>query len=211
MTPLRPHREYTGPPLLESRAPREPLVLLRRWLALAVRAGGLEPGAMTLATVDARGRPRARMVLLKHVDARGLTFHTNRTSAKGREMAAHAHAALVLWWPQLHRSVRIEGVVRAATARESDSYFATRPRGAQMAAWTSPQSRVLPSREWLDRAQARTMARFVDGPVPRPPHWGGYRVVPRVIEFWQGRPNRLHDRLRYTRRRGGWKRERLAP
>src|SRR5512145_206410 len=163
MTPLRPHREYTGPPLLESRAPREPLVLLRRWLALAVRAGGLEPGAMTLATVDARGRPRARMVLLKHVDARGLTFHTNRTSAKGREMAAHAHAALVLWWPQLHRSVRIEGAVRAATSRESDSYFATRPRGAQMAAWTSPQSRVLPSREWLDRAQARTTARFGDG------------------------------------------------
>jgi pyridoxamine 5'-phosphate oxidase len=208
---LRPGREYSGAPLLESSAPREPLSLFRRWAALALRRGVPEADAMTLATVDARGRPRARMVLLKQADARGFTFHTNRRSAKGRELAARRDAALVFWWPALHRSVRIEGTVRPVSARESDAYFGTRPRGAQIGAWASPQSRVLPSRVWLERAHARAVARFGERPVPRPPHWGGYRLVPRVIEFWQGRPNRLHDRLRYTRRGGRWKRERLAP
>ena len=207
----RLRRDYAGFPLSESRAPHDPLELFQRWLATAVREGGLEPNAMTLATVDARGRPRARMVLLKHSDSRGFTFYTNQTSAKARELAAHPVAALVFWWPPLHRSVRIEGSVRPVSASENDAYFASRPRGAQLGAWTSPQSRVLASRETLDRAHRRTLERFGHGPVPRPPHWGGYRLRARVIEFWQGRPDRLHDRLRYTRRSSGWKLERLAP
>jgi len=211
MTLNRMRRDYAGPPLTESRVPGDPLVLFHRWLAAAVRTGLREPNAVTLATVDVRGRPRARMVLVKDADERGFTFYTNRSSAKGRELATHPHAALVAWWPPLHRSVRVEGRVRAVSAREADAYFATRPRGAQLGAWTSPQSRVLPSRAALDLAHARTRARFARGLVPRPPHWGGYRLRPRVIEFWQGRPDRLHDRLRYTRHRGGWKLERLAP
>jgi len=211
MTLQRMRRDYTGLLLAESRVPVDPLDLFRRWLAAAVRAGMTEPNAMTLATLDRRGRPRARMLLIKAADERGFTFFTNQASAKGQELAAHPDAAMVFWWPTLHRSVRIEGSVRPVGAREADAYFATRPRGAQLGAWTSPQSRVLPSRSALDRAHARTIARFAQGPVPRPPHWGGYRLRARVIEFWQGRPDRLHDRLRYTRRRRGWKLERLAP
>lgn len=211
MTLHRLRRDYAGLPLTESRVPGDPLALFHRWLDAAVREGVPEPNAMTLATVDGRGRPRARMVLVKDADTRGFTFYTNQASAKGSELAAHADAALVFWWPPLHRSVRIEGKVRPVSAREADAYFARRPRGAQLGAWTSPQSRVLPSREVLDRAHARTVARFAHHTVPRPPHWGGYRLKPRVIEFWQGRPDRLHDRLRYTRHRGDWKLERLAP
>ena len=207
----RVRREYRGPALLESRTPSAPLPLLRRWLADAVRFGFVEPEAMTLATVDARGRPRARMVLLKRADESGLTFFTNRDSAKGRELAARPVAALALWWPELHRQLRIEGRVSPLNARESDAYFATRPRGAQLGAWASPQSRVLASRAALERRAAAACARFEGRAVPRPPHWGGYRLVPRAIEFWQGRADRLHDRLRYTRARGGWTRVRLAP
>ena len=211
MTQQRMRRDYTGLPLAESRAPKDPLDLFHRWLAAAFRAGVTEPNAMTLATVDGRGRPRARMLLMKAADERGFTFYTNQASAKGHELATHPDAAMVFWWPRLHRSVRIEGTVRPVSAREADAYFATRPRGAQLGAWTSQQSRVLPSRSALDRAHARTLARFAHGPVPRPPYWGGYRLRARVIEFWQGRPDRLHDRLRYVRRPGGWKLERLAP
>ncbi len=211
MTLNRLRRDYAGAPLIESRAPDDPFVLFKRWLAAAVRDGGPEPNAMSLATVDGRGRPRARMVLMKDADARGFTFYTNQASDKGRELALQQAAALVFWWPPLHRSVRLEGTVRPVSAREADAYFARRPRGAQLGAWTSPQSRVLASRLALDRAHERTLRRFADGPVPRPPHWGGYRLTARVFEFWQGRPDRLHDRLRYSRRRGGWKLERLAP
>ena len=211
MTLQRMRRDYPGLLLAESRVPDDPLDLFRRWLAAAVRAGMTEPNAMTLATVDRRGRPHARMLLMKAADERGFTFFTNQRSAKGQELAAQPDAALVFWWPTLHRSVRIEGSVRPVSAREADAYFATRPRGAQLGAWTSPQSRVLSSRSALDRAHARTIARFAQLPVPRPSHWGGYRLRARVIEFWQGRPDRLHDRLRYTRRRGGWSLERLAP
>jgi pyridoxamine 5'-phosphate oxidase len=211
MSLARVRREYRGPALLESRTPSAPLPLLRRWLADAGRAGFVEPNAMTLATVDARGRPRARIVLMKHADARGLTFFTNRQSAKGRELGARPDAALALWWPELHRQLRVEGRVSRLSARESDAYFATRPRGAQLGAWASPQSRVLASRAALEARAAAVHARFEGRDVPRPPHWGGYRLVPRLIEFWQGRADRLHDRLRYTRARGGWKRVRLAP
>jgi pyridoxamine 5'-phosphate oxidase len=204
-------RDYPAATLLESRSPAEPMTLFHRWLAAALKCGHLEPNAMTLATVDARGRPRARMVLLKDAGARGLTFYTNTRSAKGRELAQRADAALVLWWPELSRQIRIEGRMSAVSAREADTYFALRPRAAQLGAWASPQSRVLPSRAALAERLARAEARFAGRPVPRPPHWSGYRLAPRLFEFWQGQPSRLHDRLRYTRRAGRWRRERLAP
>jgi len=209
MSLSRVRREYRGPLLSESRAPAAPLPLLRDWLRAAMRLA--EPNAMTLATLDARGRPRARMVLLKHVDARGLTFFTNLRSDKGRELARRRDAALVMWWPQLHRQARIEGRVSRVSAREADDYFATRPRGAQLGAWASPQSQVVASRRALEEAMARVRDRFAGGKVPRPPHWGGLRLAPRLFEFWQGRPDRMHDRLRYTRAGGRWKRVRLAP
>ena len=211
MTLTRVRREYEGQVLEESRAPAEPLPLLRRWLGQALRAGLAEPNAMTLATVDAAGRPRARMVLLKRADQHGFTFYTNQRSAKARELSARPVAALVLWWPELHRQVRIEGRVRAMSAAESDAYFASRPRGAQLGAWASRQSRVVASRAVLDRALARVDERFEGRPVPRPPHWGGYRLLARAIEFWQGRPDRMHDRLRYTPAGRRWRRARLAP
>ena len=211
MSLARVRREYRGSVLLESRAPAAPLPLLRRWLRDALRHGFLEPNAMTLATVDARGRPRARMVLLKTSDARGLTFYTNLESAKARELAGRPYAALVMWWPELHRQVRVEGRVARVSAAESDTYFATRPRGAQLGAWASPQSRVLASRAALDRSLEAVRVRFDRAIVPRPPHWGGLRLVPSAIEFWQGRPDRMHDRLRYTRSGSRWKRARLAP
>jgi pyridoxamine 5'-phosphate oxidase len=211
MSLARVRRDYRGAPLLESRAPADPLVLLRRWIALALERGGPEPTAATLATVDARGRPRARMVLVREVSDQGLAFYTNFTSAKGRELAANPHAALVLWWPDLHRQVRIEGRVRRMRDADSDTYFATRPRAAQIGAWASPQSATIPSRTALEARWARFATLFAGRDVPRPPHWGGYRLQPRAIEFWQGRPARLHDRLCYTRRTGGWRRARLAP
>src|SRR5215831_11545588 len=208
MSLTRVRREYPGPVLSESRAPAAPLPLLLDWLEAALRFGLVEPNAMSLATVDARGRPRARMVLLKRVDARGLAFFTNLESDKARELAARADAALVLWWPELHRQVRVEGRVARVGAREADAYFATRPRGAQLGAWASPQSRVVASRRALEDAMAQAREKFAAGGVPRPPHWGGLELVPRVFEFWQGRPDRMHDRLRYTRAGGRWKRVR---
>ena len=212
MSLARVRRDYQASALTESRAPREPLALFRRWLRAALQCGHLEPNAMTLATSDARGRPKARMVLLKDADARGFTFYTNLTSAKGRELARRPDAALVMWWPELSRQVRIEGRIAAVSAREADAYFALRPRGAQLGAWASPQSRALPDRAALAARLARVTARFEGRDVPRPPHWGGYRLVPTMLEFWQGQPSRLHDRLRYRRQRGGrWRRERLAP
>jgi pyridoxamine 5'-phosphate oxidase len=204
-------RDYRGRSLIESRSPDEPLALFRRWLADALASGQLEPTAMTLATVDQRGRPRARMVLLKSAGPDGFTFYTNWASAKGRELARRPDAALVLWWPESSRQVRIEGRVARVSVREADGYFALRPRDAQLGAWASPQSRVIASRAALEARLDRVTVRFAGGSIPRPPHWGGFRLTARSIEFWQGRPSRLHDRLRYTRRAGRWRRERLAP
>lgn len=179
-------------------------------MRVALRAGLREPSALSLATVDAGGRPSNRMVLLKGVD-HGFVFFTNLESRKGVELAATGRAALLLWWDRLERQVRIEGRVREVREEESDAYFRMRPRGAQLGAWASPQSRRIASRDALEARLARITTRFAGREVPRPPHWGGYRVTPARIEFWQGRRDRLHDRLLYTRTRGGWRLERLAP
>lgn len=204
--------EYLLRGLLESEAGDDPIALFQTWLAAALRSGMLEPNAMTLATVDAEGRPAARMVLLKGADARGFTFFTNYQSRKGRELSANPHAALCFWWDAMERQVRIEGRVERVSAAESDEYFASRPRGSQLGAHASEQSAELPDRGLLTAQLAELERRFAQSPIPRPEHWGGFRVVPDAIEFWQGRASRLHDRLRFTKNAdGGWRRVRLSP
>lgn len=166
---------------------------------------------MTLATVDADGAPHARVVLLKEVERGDFVFYTNYRSAKGAELAATSAAELVFFWSTLERQVRVHGSVAADTPERSDAYFRSRPRRSQLAAWASAQSAVIADREALDRAMHEMESRFGDGEIPRPPHWGGYRLAPVSIEFWQGRPDRLHDRLRYVREGDRWRMERLAP
>jgi pyridoxamine 5'-phosphate oxidase len=204
-------RDYASAGLAEADAQADPIAQFQRWFDDACRAEVHEPNAMTLATVDAQGQPSARMVLLKGIDARGLTFFTNRDSRKARELAANPRAALVFWWGPLQRQVRFEGRIEAVDAAEADAYFASRPRGSQLAAWASAQSSVIESRAALEAAERAQRERFGDGEVPRPPFWGGYRLLPAVVEFWHGRESRLHDRLRYTRTPAGWRIERLAP
>jgi pyridoxamine 5'-phosphate oxidase len=199
-------------PLRQAEVGDDPFVLFTAWLKEATAAGVHEPTAMTLATAAADGRPSARMVLLRAVDEQGFGFYTNYESRKAGELAENAWAALVFWWPSLHRQVRIEGQVERMSAAESDAYFATRPLGSQLAAWVSPQSRVIGSRAELEERLAELEAEYAGKQPPRPPFWGGFRVAPTVMEFWQGGPHRLHDRLRFTRMEmGGWRLERLAP
>ena len=189
----------------------DPIEQFRRWFRAIKRAGLPEPNAMTLATTASGGRLSARMVLLKGVDQRGFVFFTNYHSRKGRELAANPRAALVFYWHEVNRQVRVTGRVSKLPAAESDAYFATRPRGSRIAALASRQSAVIPSRAALEARYAELASRYPHGNPPRPLNWGGYCVHPDEIEFWQQGPNRLHDRLRYRKTRGGWILERLSP
>jgi pyridoxamine 5'-phosphate oxidase len=204
-------REYTREALTEADVDADPVVQFGRWFEQAEQAGLLEPTAMTLATATPDGRPSARMVLLRGFDERGFCFYTNHESRKGVELAANPRAALVFWWGELERQVRIEGPVAPTSRAESEAYFHSRPPGSQLSAAASPQSRVIQDRAVLERRVAELAADSADGQVPLPDFWGGYRLTHEVVEFWQGRPNRLHDRLRYRRAGDGWKIERLAP
>jgi pyridoxamine 5'-phosphate oxidase len=184
----------------------------RTWFDAAVSDPDvLEANAMQVATVSPEGRPAVRTVLLKGLDERGLVFYTNYDSAKGRDLAATPYAAAVLAWPGHERQIRASGPVSRVTAEETAAYWATRPRGSQLGAWASPQSTVVASRAALDSLVEQVAARFGDGPIPPPPHWGGYRIAPETVEFWQGRSDRLHDRIRYRYDGRAWVRERLAP
>jgi len=203
-------QEYMRAGLSERRAERDPLRQFERWLEDAVRADLPLPNAMTLATADASGAPSARVVLLKGIEGGGFVFYTNYASRKARDLAARGAACLVFMWPQLERQVRIEGIVEKVTAAESDTYFASRPLGARLSAWASAQSETVPSRAVLEVAMEEARKKYGDQP-PRPPHWGGYRMTPGEIEFWQGRADRLHDRLVYRRAADRWTIERLAP
>ena len=202
-------REYRGEPLTEATAAADPFEQFARWFEQA-RSVEADPTTMTLATATAGGRPSARMVLLKGFDARGFVFYTNYDSRKADEIEANQHAALLFYWASLERQIRIEGAIARVSEAESDAYFASRPLESRWSAHASPQSRPIDSRESLEAAVARVRAEYGDT-VPRPTEWGGFRVSPDAFEFWQGRENRLHDRLAYAFDAGTWRRQRLAP
>jgi len=203
-------QEYMRAGLSEKDARPDPLHQFDIWFREAVEAALPLPNAMTLATVTPEGTPDARIVLLKGLEYGAFSFYTNYRSRKGRQLEARPAACLVFQWSELERQVRVEGIVEKVSAAESDAYFASRPLGARLSAWASPQSESVSSRDVLEREMKNIQALHGEQP-PRPPHWGGYRVVPGTIEFWQGRADRLHDRLRYTRAASGWRIERLAP
>ena len=190
---------------------QDPFFLFSEWFQEAIDAGIADPTIMTLATVDMEGKPAARIVLLKSFDEKGFVFYTNYRSRKGMDLEQHPRAALVLHWRETGHQVRIEGFAEKLTSSASDRYFESRPRGSQLGAWASEQSRVIPSMDSLDESMARWEAEFRDRPVPRPPHWGGYRVVPDRIEFWSDRENRMHERMLFKRTGQGWIIQRLAP
>lgn len=188
-----------------------PFAQFHLWLEEAINAQQKEPNAMTLATINKDGKPSARIVLLKNLDERGFVFFTNYDSQKGQDLTANPYASLVFWWTELERQVRVEGKVEKITPAESDEYFNVRPQGSKLGAWASPQSQVIPNRDVLDNNLKNFEEEYQGKTVPRPSHWGGFRVIPQKIEFWQGRANRLHDRLCYTLKDNQWIIERLAP
>jgi pyridoxamine 5'-phosphate oxidase len=204
-------RDYRARALSEAGVPADPIALYRQWLDDAIRAELLDATAMTLATASPAGEPAARIVLLKDVTASGLVFFTNYESAKAAHLDANPRACLVSFWADLERQVRVTGAAAKVPGAMSDAYFQSRPLESQLGAWASPQSRRIADRAALDARLAEVTARFAGADVPRPAHWGGYEVTAETVEFWQGRPNRLHDRLLYTREASGWRLERLAP
>lgn len=207
-------RNYTRDGLLEEQAPLDPRILFEQWFAdaVATEQPPVEPNSMTLATVDAAGQPHCRVLLLKGLDARGFVFYSNYTSAKGRQLAQHPQAALTFFWPALERQIRIEGRVEKISGEESDAYFNMRPLGSRLGALASEQSQPLASREVLEATLAELEQCYAHEAPQRPAHWGGYRMLPQRMEFWQGRTCRLHDRLNYQlQTEGSWTLERLAP
>jgi len=203
-------KNYTFGQLSETDVPANPLPLFKLWFDQAVRAECPEPNSMTLATANKAGNPSARIVLLKGADENGFSFFTNYESQKGKDLAVRPQAALLFHWHELERQVRIQGLVERVSAVESDEYFHSRPSASRIGAWASPQSSVIPNREFLEAAEKQFKAEFGDAP-PRPEHWGGYRLRPTEIEFWQGRPSRLHDRIHYKLNGSTWQVNRLAP
>ena len=203
-------KNYTFGQLSETEVPKQPLPLFQLWFDQAVKAQCPEPNSMTLATADNAGNPSARIVLLKGADENGFTFFTNYESQKGKHLAERPQAALLFHWHELERQVRIFGNVERVSPEESDQYYHSRPPASRIGAWASPQSAVIPNREFLEEAEARFKSEYGDAP-PRPQHWGGYRLRPTEIEFWQGRPSRLHDRIVYKLDGDRWQINRLAP
>lgn len=188
-----------------------PFDQFEKWWKEAVSSSIEEVNAMTLATINQEGKPSARIVLLKGFDEKGFVFFTNYQSNKGKALTAHPFASLVFFWKELERQVRIDGTCVRVSEEESDIYFQSRPLGSRLGAWASPQSEVISNRSVIEQELEAVATRYAEGNVPRPSHWGGYRVIPETVEFWQGRPSRLHDRLRYSKASGNWKIERLAP
>jgi pyridoxamine 5'-phosphate oxidase len=204
-------KNYTQGGLLETQVDPNPIVQFGAWMEQAIAANLLEPNAMTLATVTPEGKPSARIVLLKGFDDLGLVFYTNYRSRKGQELTSNPHAALVFLWGELERQVRIEGSIELVETELATAYFHSRPLGSQLGAWASDQSSIVASREVLEQRIDALAVEYGDRQVPKPEHWGGFRVKPTEFEFWQGRPSRLHDRLRYQLIDGGWEIDRLAP
>ena len=211
MNPADMRQEYTRGTLTEESLPAEPLPLFREWFEAACAADIPEPNAMTLATVDSEGQPWNRIVLLKAYDERGFVFYTNYESDKARHIAEHSRVAISFAWIPLQRQINITGFAEKVSTKESLAYFLSRPIGSRLGAWVSQQSRVITSRQLLEAKLEEMKRKFADGEIPLPDHWGGFRVVPQTIEFWQGRKNRLHDRIRYERESDGWSSKRLQP
>ncbi len=205
-------QNYTLAGLTEEHAPSNPFELFQTWLNQAVEAQLIEPNAMTLATANPDGKPSARMVLLKGFNEKGFVFYTNYESQKGQQLMQNPWASLVFWWAGLERQVRIAGQVEQVSPEESDEYFNSRPHNSQLGAWASEQSKLIPNRQVLEEKMEQLQEQYTEKTVPRPSHWGGFRVIPTTIEFWQGRPSRLHDRLLYQKSQdGSWTRQRLSP
>lgn len=205
-------KDYKLRSLSETDVAADAIAQFGRWWDEAIASHIDEVNAMTLATASADGVPSARIVLLKGYDERGFTFFTNYESFKGQQLGENPRACLVFFWKELERQVRITGIIEKVSEKESEEYFISRPQGSRLSAWASPQSQVIPSREWLETKEAELKAIYADNEVPKPPHWGGYRLKPIVVEFWQGRASRLHDRIQYSlQESGNWKIERLAP